>query len=453
MKNLFNVSSFLLIACLAFANASQQGIKSITISGTVVDDPWPAKRMPFPIQGARVFLSILSPVITASPQPLYYDSTITDQTGAFALKSVLAGSHRITFTHKDFNGRQINLSGVNDTSLQISLVSKSAYASFTGSVWVPCPDDMDCARRPAVGCNVFVYKGNTIFPYTFQSELISPEITAPVFSTITNASGQYSIDSVPITINGEPVTVSAAISGYETKNIDTTIRNMQATQLDFSLKSLTTPKDSLRVLPQKPTTRDSITFQLFKASFNCFTSYINNIVQVNDSSIYLSYTYSNTPCDVCACAATGTWTSFKTGPIAAGTYAVYAIGLPYCSTQPCMCVKTAPTRMGTLTVVKALTIALRNGNTPEIKTSPRLMITGSQLIVELQQSGAVTIRAFSLSGKLLAKPIESFLSAGPHRITLSSLYSEIRTNKPIVLTMQINGVMTSHVTIMNIKGK
>jgi hypothetical protein len=40
---------------------------------------------------------------------------------------------------------------------------------------------------------------------------------------ITNASGQYSIDSVPIAVNGEHVTMTASKAGYTTKSVDTTI--------------------------------------------------------------------------------------------------------------------------------------------------------------------------------------------------------------------------------------
>ena len=81
------------------------------------------------------------------------------------------------------------------------------------------------------------------------------------------------------------------------------------------------------------------------------------------------------------------------------------------------------------------------------------MLDGKALAIESPQSGTVVIRTYSLRGELLAKPFESFLSAGSHRIALSALFNETHVNKPIALNILINGVMTNPVMIMNIKGK
>jgi hypothetical protein len=206
-------------------------------------------------------------------------------------------------------------------------------------------------------------------------------------------------------------------------------------------------RDTVLTIPEKPTTKDSITFKLFSGNFDCFTVFHDNKAIQQDSLIYLQYSYETVVCNTCACPARGSWVDFKIAPLAAGTYAIYAIGVPYCATTPCTMNKRAPTRMKTLTVIEPTTIATTHeffsANAQPVKISMDRKI----MHIAVSQSGVIGIRVFSFRGELMAKPFERFLSAGEHGIGIDHIVPGIQGKKPLIMEISIDGVRSITKTV------
>ncbi len=78
---------------------------------------------------------------------------------------------------------------------------------------------------------------------------------------------------------------------------------------------------------------------------------------------------------------------------------------------------------------------------------------GKVLHAKLAKNGTIAIRAYSLRGELLAKPFERFLPAGVHRIVPAHLFTGIRSKKPIVLEISLNGVRSETRTAVISQGR
>ena len=81
--------------------------------------------------------------------------------------------------------------------------------------------------------------------------------------------------------------------------------------------------DTVTVKPASPTDKDSLYFSLFNLNLCCVTSYYNLSVSVHDSTILLSYQYSNSLCASVSCFAAGSTVVFSCGPQKAGRYGIY----------------------------------------------------------------------------------------------------------------------------------
>ena len=93
--------------------------------------------------------------------------------------------------------------------------------------------------------------------------------------------------------------------------------------------------DTVIVQPVAPTDKDSLTLTLlFRGRHCCITQYYNKTLNVSDTIITLSYQASDSNCELVNCPAGGQ-TSFSSGPLAAGTYAVYMAESPYCPGPIC----------------------------------------------------------------------------------------------------------------------
>jgi hypothetical protein len=133
--------------------------------------------------------------------------------------------------------------------------------------------------------------------------------------------------------------------------IDSTDGNRPLTALSVAVAPL---GRSVTYTPQAPTARDSLYFHLFSVSLSCCTQIYNQNVQVFDTAIFLSYAYYNNPLIDCMCPVAGKTVELKTGPIKAGSYAVYDAPSIYCPPgTACPLLAILPQRVGQITVSPA----------------------------------------------------------------------------------------------------
>lgn len=134
--------------------------------------------------------------------------------------------------------------------------------------------------------------------------------------------------------------------------------------------------DSLSVSPAHPTTADSIRLDIIIPNWNCCTRYYEDSVAslVSDTMIELLYQYE-TPvvCPLMACIVGGYSLPYKSGPLAAGTYAVYEFSSQRCTTS-CPPIAFIPERIGSFTVTKPTIVAHQlNGIASIASAGPRSM--------------------------------------------------------------------------------
>jgi hypothetical protein len=423
-------------------------VKTVLISGTVFDDPFPMKRMSMPIQGASVKLWVpLAAILNGAgtdvlPQGYYgqlIDSAVTDTKGAFAFASHTPGSYQITMDQKSFNSRHLALNTVSDTTLNILMVAAGAEAKISGTIYAACTGilGMPCILQPVPNCTVTVYK-QTDFPVIGVQMMPVSQLSA--FQAVSNAQGQYAIDSVPVSFNGETVTVSSSAAGFVSQSVDTTIQNTMTTTVNLSLsKTAAAPKDTVYVTPPRPSAGDSLQFRLSNAGHCCATVYRNNTVSVSDTTIFLSCTYDDSLCSYVDCLVGGSQTSFSSKPIPAGRYAIYKVESMYCPPgRMCPMLVTAPVRVGSLTVTVASTARPTEG-TIGAGRGTDLVVTGTSATVTIAQNARVRLRAYDVRGALISNIFEGLMSAGGHQFALRGISGKVSANGVVVLRLSIEG--------------
>jgi hypothetical protein len=331
---------------------------SVSISGTVTDDPYPMKRASMALSGVSVklwtplyvMLNQAADILPPYPLRQLVDSATTDAQGKFAFKPATAASYQISFDNPNYVSRTIDLYAARDTSIAIQLLAKGAMATVAGTIWTPCPAYLNCVRQPVQGCTVTVNIGG--YSLLAKAEVSVMPIYAVTYTAITDAAGHYTIDSLPLSVNNQPIVVTAQGSGFTAQAVDTAIWNRTTTTVDFSLNKVALgTKDTVYVTPVRPTIKDSITFDLFNFNHNCCAVYSNKVISVQDTAIYLSYTIDDPVPSPCMCLVAGSSTQFKSAPLKAGTYGIYKAESPYCAPgTACPAIKIAPQRVGNVTV-------------------------------------------------------------------------------------------------------
>jgi hypothetical protein len=226
--------------------------ESHSVEGTVTDDPYPTKRMPQPIGGARVYrerMECLTPPVesTRSCQYAYsvIDSTVTDKQGHYEFPKTAGGSYRLRFAATGYAARSVDCVVQSDTTIDVKLVADDAVGRVSGRVMsVECPGhlQMPCVLRAAAGCTVTVFPSNYEYPVAYSAKADSPAkaslsiIPYPAYQAITDAEGNYTIENIPLSYNSFPVTVTARKAGYVTVSTDATISNLTTTTVDFQLE-------------------------------------------------------------------------------------------------------------------------------------------------------------------------------------------------------------------------
>jgi hypothetical protein len=120
-------------------------------------------------------------------------------------------------------------------------------------------------------------------------------------------------------------------------------------------------RDSLVVIPARPTTADAITFDIVIPNWDCCTQYYfdSTAAAMGDTAILLSYSYELPQvCTMIACLDVAKVLPFRSGPLRAGVYAVWESRQLHC-VGICPGVVFAPVKIGTVTVTQATAVAGR----------------------------------------------------------------------------------------------
>jgi hypothetical protein len=308
---------------------------------------------------------------------------VTDRYGSFAFKPVVQGRYELTFTHTRYVTRDFSLSAVKDTQLSVAMLPAGARSSVAGSVWEACNPFLDivCNPRPIAGCTVTV-SSQWMGPIPYGPAADAAVMPVRIFIGVTNKDGAYRIDSIPISVNGERVVVTARKGGFIAQAVDTSLVNLSATTVDFALERGSSAfHDTVYVSPSNPTVKDSLRFSLFNASLCCCAVYSDQSVQVTGKEIYLSYTVDESPCQVCMCLMAGSYASFSAGPVAAGKYKIYKVENT-CLGPICPAIAIMPVLVGTVTVTaptQAVSAAPQRQIEPEVVTSGSAVSIGCRI--------------------------------------------------------------------------
>ena len=433
-------------------------VKQVIISGMVIDQTYPMTR---PIGNVRVRLweqvAILNSqsagAIAPVPGQILLDSTTTAVTGTFAFKSVSAGTYQVSFDNPSYVSRQISVYAPADTTLTVFLLAAGARARVAGTVWTACWGSlgMPCFVKPIPGCTVVVSKTATILPIVpvaLNAAIIYPIISVG-YTAVTDSQGRYAIDSIPLEVNGEGISVSAGAAGYVTQTIDSVIRNTATTTVNFSLaKAAAGPRDTVYVNPLYPTTSDSLHFTLYNAYHCCATIYRGNSVSVSDTIIYLSYTYDDTLCPYIDCFAAGSETNFSSKPLTAGTYGIYKVESYYCPPgRACPLFLLMPTRVGTVTVSPAASVRPTKGDRALLRGNC-LTVAGTSVSATIARSARVTLRAYDVRGALIGEAFNGRLPAGTRHFNMGAVFTKATARGTMLLVLTVDGVATADKTII-----
>ena len=224
----------------AFSVSASPGPDLYTLSGKVLDDPFPQERLPLPIEGAKVY--VLRPLVYilhdggAEYSGQIVDSAVTDAGGTFAIQDLQSGSYTIVARAEGFRRKNVGIGLSKDTSVTVHLVPDDAVATVTGTVsHNNCPASgmmVPCITSPVPQCTVRVSLNKCP---SFGGDPIGLWIPCETFTTVTDDEGRYRIDDIPISANDLPVTVSAGKERFVTKTKTTTLSNQQIVDMDFLL--------------------------------------------------------------------------------------------------------------------------------------------------------------------------------------------------------------------------
>ena len=170
--------------------------------------------------------------------------------------------------------------------------------------------------------------------------------------------------------------------------------------------------DTVTVTPQKPSTKDSLHFDLFNATWNCCTQYYQKTVAVSDTMIVLSFQYSDQ--NLCNCFAAGSRTTFACGPQKAGKYGIYQAPAIYCATPPCPLGVIRMTHVGEVIVADEAKIVPSPAAAHAANVSWKAI--GRQICWEgtFNRPGSVSAAIYNARGKLVTRTPMTVFGAGRH---------------------------------------
>ncbi len=447
----FSISQKVRIALLLSCTLCTFATQALVISGTISDDPYPSKRFSVPVSNAKIYFQSPSSVLIATPyitgQPIVMppvkiimDSITTDTQGKFSYTG-LARAYDMTIVHPHYATRGIVINPRIDTSIDVTVVSKNAHAKISGKVLTLIiltkpTQTAPIAMPPPPIDSCFI---TVSFPRSSDQIIDIPSIT-----TTTDSLGAYSFDSIPLSYNVFPVTITVSKVGYRTIIKDTVISTMATIAYNPALIPAPAANgDSVYTDPSAPSIMDNITFHLYDASACCCGEFVERAMTYDDTAIYLNYQLNDSLCKLYRCIAAGSRTTF-TGKIPkAGTYSIYNAQQFYCPTgRMCPAIYMLPTKIGKLTVLPEVSVEQANAHRIIIPTMASSKKNG---IIQISYSPTVSdnnasITISTIAGKLIYK---SGVSAGSTRhlttVPFSGLYVvTLSTNKGIVYSQRLS---------------
>jgi hypothetical protein len=208
------------------------------VSGTVTNDPYPLKIMSKPIANASVYLKVDRwslakrdiPNEVSAPVPDFriIDSTTTDINGNYSFDAVFDYPTSVGFAATGYVSRTISFQPQPRNVISAALLAVGAHASIKGNVdahgnctYINGTPLCTGALMPVEGCTVTVPVPN--FSITF--------------TTITDKTGAFSIDSVPLVQNGETFFITASAGPeYSIGQQNVALSNTQAATINFNLE-------------------------------------------------------------------------------------------------------------------------------------------------------------------------------------------------------------------------
>ncbi len=115
--------------------------------------------------------------------------------------------------------------------------------------------------------------------------------------------------------------------------------------------------DSVYTVPAHPTVKDSITYNYYNANACCCSEFVNPVVGVSDSIVYLSFSLNTDLCATCKCLVAGTWHAFKGGKLPAGKYSIFREQSFYCPPpRLCPMIAVLPVKIGEFVVTSGTNV-------------------------------------------------------------------------------------------------
>jgi len=196
------------------------------VSGTVTDDPGLARRPPRPLDSVRVTIAPDLPSWVGE-EP-YSETITTDSQGEFVLHMVPDGNYIISFSRRGYALQEHRIEIAADTVLTVRMIPGGQKGTVQGTVrFVPRTP----TPRPPIETQ----------PLASCTLLVSPEwhmndvADVPVFVAVTDSTGAFSIEDIPMIYSGQPISVTARKHGFESQTVDTSMRYMEITELNFML--------------------------------------------------------------------------------------------------------------------------------------------------------------------------------------------------------------------------
>jgi hypothetical protein len=423
----FALALSLCALCASYSVAAVVPTVMVTIDGYVSTDPYPMKIMSMPISGVKAYLTSQLAILKQTPGVAFtvmVDSAITDATGHFAFKPAATGSYNVSFLHAGNVSLTASMYATKDTTMRVSMLATGAHGAVRGKVIAACsglPLARPCILLPIPKCTVTVVVGPLYYTLADPAIAIYPPVAAQIFKAVTNDSGNYSIDSIPISANNTRATVTAVKGGFLSQSIDTGLWNMTTTTVNFTLSpnQISAGNDSVYTTPPKPLTKDSITYNFYDADACCCAQFVNPMVLVQDTMVILSFSVNTAPCMVCLCAGAGKWYAFKGGRLSAGRYGIYKQENIYCPPgQACPAIIAMPVKIGEVVVTNTASV----GPTA-LHVTPLSGLTLTQekstisLSFVLPQPGHVRVNVYNARGMRAGEIFNGQAMPGTHRFS------------------------------------
>jgi hypothetical protein len=341
----------LCVALSSYAAAAIAPAVMVTIDGYVSTDPYPLKIASMPIAGVTAVLQPqLAYITNTQAAALLPDSSTTDAAGHFAFRPIVAGGYTISLGHAGYASRNMDVYATKDTTIRLSLLASGAHGAVRGKVTEACNPILarPCLLTPVPKCTVTVSVLSFSYILNTQSAAVYPPWSPAIFTAITNDSGNYTIDSIPISSNNFQVIVTAAKNGFVAQSADTGLWNMATTVMNFALAA--SQGATVTTTPASPTSQDSITYHFYDNAMCCGTQFVNPSVSVSDTQIFLNFSANTAPCAYIDCFVAGAGYDFKGGKLKAGKYAIYKAETYYCTTNVCPQIVIMPVRIGQVIV-------------------------------------------------------------------------------------------------------